>query len=213
MKAHLRGKMLQLQLHKEDAVADPIAFAQKLQASCLSQVEKKTYDICKLRIFDVYPRIRYDVAMAPRSRFSQARVNGRVYRFPLRKVDAKRAARSSLQHRKTTASNQSAGESGATETVEDQGTKSANEASPNNSQSLDDDSLAARRPKRENAGKRGGVQSKYKFTEERIIGSTYCSSSLSRSKSSSATPTRPKSRNETIAETDDKSMVVEAPGW
>lgn len=210
MKAHLRGKLLQLQLHKEDAAADPIGFTQKLEASCLSQVEKKTYDICKLRIFEVYPRIRYDVSRV-RSRFSQAHVNGRVYRFPLRKVERKPSVRK-RQRKPTQKPNKVPLTVVNDDDDEDLKIKSSNDdASPENSPgALDDESLAARRTKRENAGKRGGVQSKYIFNDERIVGQRM--SSLTRRKPS-ATPLRPPSVNETTTETDDKSLVKAPASW
>lgn len=203
MKAHLRGKMLQMLWQKEDAFADPMGFAQKVEASSLSQVEKKTYAICKLRIFDVYPRIRYDVTMS-RSRFSSAHVNGRVYRFPLRKVESVRSPK-----RKPTP--QIKPESPPYTKTEHNTSSNISDASPNSSSIvlLDKDSLAVRRPKRENAGKRGGVQSKYIFNDGRIYEPRISSSLTTRCKPASTT-TKPRatSVNETtVAETDDKSKI------
>lgn len=159
----MRRKLALLQLRQEDALADIDRFEQQLQAAGLSPVEMKTYEICKLRVFDVYPlNVRND-ATRVRKRYSQTHVNGRVYRFPLRKADGKQLA-ARIRKRKASPAK--------SEPTNNDGTKveehSANDASPNNSQVLDEDSLAARRTKRENAGKRGGVPSKYVFDEGRI---------------------------------------------
>lgn len=211
MKSHLRGKMLQMQFRKEDAIADPIGFAQKLEASSMSQAEKKTYDICKLRIFDVYPRIRYDVKIA-RRRFSQANINGKVYRFPLRKLDGKLAERS---HQRKPISKNSESLS-VTDAGDDcQRAKSTNDASsPTNSISCDEDSLAARRTKRENAGKRGGVQSKYIFKDGRIFGERFTLSTLPVKRKTSSLSSRTTANNESIssAKSDERS-IDEASSW
>lgn len=185
MKSHLRGKLLQLQLRQEDAANNPVAFAQQLEAAALSPVEMKTYAICGNRIFDVSPKIRYqgsDVQCAG-NRYVHAHVNGKEYRFPIRKRDVRVRVRNRRQKPSVQTAKGSQA-SAKTSILLQQGAPKSESLAKNagSSQSAEvlintksehgimgAENLAARRTKRENAGKRGGVASKYKFNEERIF--------------------------------------------